>query len=840
MKRLYFIFLFAAVAISGMAQNVGEAFYIYRNDGGFNAFFRDEVDSIAYSHFDADSVFYDEIVTQLVYTQDSIYRIPLAAVDSVGFVQPETVYKENVKPIVGDLFNYLIKANGQTLVFDTSLPVALMPHKGEKLVATDVTDKLPCGFVGQVQQVTSSGEGIVVQCDSIGLGDAVTRFYGVYDIAVGGGTASVRGHRKAPQSTTYPYELPFGRTQLPPISLSGFVQEKNIFDINCKNELNIAFTPDIRIKVTRIIDDNPLLAFTNHTNLFVVTDADVEMGFDVSGEAAKEWSKSFLPKQDFLIPPGVPLYFDLGVKASLSGEIASAFTINSHVHQVTDITYYDVSLLPEVGQIVSPLVNRVDGTMDVTTFNMNWDYLGFRAELKPCVYMRVGLSAISHVAGWVGVEADGGAKMNGELMFDFNRLRDAEPGTAVYDELKDFAKIDIKPYAGVHLTAAAFDDRYIFQFGEDFENPLWTWYQGRILPGFSDTKATRLSDTRARVTANVTNDCFIPYTVGFALYDENKNHVKTELYSEKYWTRNAFGSYTCEFDGLDKTKKYKVYPVIRFFGKYDMLASPSTDLIMDFPVTLSDFKVTKSQHDKGAFYHDGVYYDYRFDVSVTATLDDDADDISDWGYVYMDPNGREAYISLRQFGRSYTDTRYAYFRNQAHSTCTLYGYVKYVGSDEYVYGEPHDYPLDYAETSCPDENHPHWIDLGIGTLWRCCNEGASSPEGYGGYYTIEQAQAYNPPSLEQIKALLNKCAYTWTIQNGVWGGKFTGPNGGTVFLPAAGYFWNGGHDGVRVFGYYWSSTPDGEGGAYFLYFESMRADCNGYGRYGGQSVRPVR
>ena len=38
--------------------------------------------------------------------------------------------------------------------------------------------------------------------------------------------------------------------------------------------------------------------------------------------------------------------------------------------------------------------------------------------------------------------------------------------------------------------------------------------------------------------------------------------------------------------------------------------------------------------------------------------------------------------------------------------------------------------------SCPDENHPHMIDLGLpsGTKWACCNVGASKPEEYGGYY----------------------------------------------------------------------------------------------------------
>ena len=37
--------------------------------------------------------------------------------------------------------------------------------------------------------------------------------------------------------------------------------------------------------------------------------------------------------------------------------------------------------------------------------------------------------------------------------------------------------------------------------------------------------------------------------------------------------------------------------------------------------------------------------------------------------------------------------------------------------------------------SCPDEHHPHPIDLGLpsGTKWACCNVDASLPEEYGGY-----------------------------------------------------------------------------------------------------------
>lgn len=145
-----------------------------------------------------------------------------------------------------------------------------------------------------------------------------------------------------------------------------------------------------------------------------------------------------------------------------------------------------------------------------------------------------------------------------------------------------------------------------------------------------------------------------------------------------------------------------------------------------------------------------------------------------------------------------------------------------------------------GETSCPDSNHPHWIDMGLpsGTQWRCCNEGASTPEAYGGYYTF--GQVASAPSRDQIKELLN-CTSVWTTQNGVNGRKFTGPNGGTIFLPAAGGLWNGELYRVGSIGLYWSSTPYDSGSAGYLYFASDYAYWNDWpDREDGQSVRPVR
>ena len=133
------------------------------------------------------------------------------------------------------------------------------------------------------------------------------------------------------------------------------------------------------------------------------------------------------------------------------------------------------------------------------------------------------------------------------------------------------------------------------------------------------------------------------------------------------------------------------------------------------------------------------------------------------------------------------------------------------------------YILTPSYKSCPDSKHPHWIDLGLpsGTLWRCCNEGASSPEAFGGYY--EFGEVATAPSLDQINELINQTTWIWTTRNGVKGRLFTGSNGGSIFLPAAGIREGGSDHAVGTNGYYWSKKQFDADNAYNLVFHTTQA-----------------
>ncbi len=202
------------------------------------------------------------------------------------------------------------------------------------------------------------------------------------------------------------------------------------------------------------------------------------------------------------------------------------------------------------------------------------------------------------------------------------------------------------------------------------------------------------------------------------------------------------------------------------------------------------------------------------------------------------------------------------------------------------------------EPVTPPDGH-EWVDLGLpsGTLWATCNVGADSPEEYGDYfawgetspkdyydwstyewcngstntmtkYCTQSDYGYNGftdgkteldleddavyvnwgaswrmPTKEQHQELVDNCTWTWTQLNGVDGRLGTGPNGNTIFLPAAGRRWLQSLFGAGLSGYFWSRSLYQEESDFAInlylnsdgvYWFRTQSRCN------GRSIRAVR
>ena len=131
MRRSILIFALCSLFLAPlMAQ---EAFYIYRNDSDFNGFFYDEVVEMRYSKFALDSTEYEQYVTYEVVLADTTYRIPLAAIDSIGFQQPEIRLNPNIKFVEQEgLSPYLQYWWGRVSFVD--MPESMAPKVGDVLI----------------------------------------------------------------------------------------------------------------------------------------------------------------------------------------------------------------------------------------------------------------------------------------------------------------------------------------------------------------------------------------------------------------------------------------------------------------------------------------------------------------------------------------------------------------------------------------------------------------------------------------------------------------------------------------------------------------------------------
>ena len=208
--------------------------------------------------------------------------------------------------------------------------------------------------------------------------------------------------------------------------------------------------------------------------------------------------------------------------------------------------------------------------------------------------------------------------------------------------------------------------------------------------------------------------------------------------------------------------------------------------------------------------------------------------------------------------------------------------------------------IDYLLSGLWPWSPPHdadWVDLGLpsGTLWATMNVGASNPEDYGDYFAwgeTEPKEVYNwstykwcngsntsltkyctnsdygtvdnkieldpvddaayvnwgenwrMPSYDQLEELRTKCIWIWTTQKGVKGQLVTGPNGVSLFLPAAGVRYDSSLGSAGSNGYYFSRTLDINypRGAYLLGFGSWGGNWHydESNRMNGFSVRAVR
>ena len=271
---------------------------------------------------------------------------------------------------------------------------------------------------------------------------------------------------------------------------------------------------------------------------------------------------------------------------------------------------------------------------------------------------------------------------------------------------------------------------------------------------------------------------------------------------------------------------------------------------------------------------------------VTFTLSEQSVELNQYQYKDIDYDFTSKFdIGLDQITWTSSDESVAIVSSNGQIHALAEGKATITAIVYYLGGETAQATLEVVVKAFQPGEHGY-VDLGLssGLKWATCNVGANAPEDYGYYFAwgeVEPKTTYNwdtykyyddsnltkytsndsktvldpeddaatanwggawrmPTKAEQDE-LRNNCTWTWTTQNGVKGYKVTGPNGNSIFLPAAGCVDGGALFDAGSDGYYWSSSlyAGNPHGAYYVYFTSDYVDW-GYGnRCYGLAVRPV-
>lgn len=832
------LFTLASIIMVASVSFADNALYIYRNDGRFNAFLDSDIDSMAYSTIDTAGVDHQRHVTQLIYTPDSLYQIPLSAIDSIAFTERPVKYNPQVVKITDEYLPYIISADSLKIQFSSSLPSKLHPYKGDILLYEGFSETFPNGFVGRITDITETSTYMVVECEEVYIDEVYESLTFVSDYVL--------------EST--PDEI----SQYSLRQISPKAEGEASLALNLGLELSAgdigSFTASYKgsLKVRAVINMSstaPFYADLSCTSTHTFTgevQLETKKNFFWNGDKKIKVFKATLPlpncpvlKFDYVVAPFV--------KGELSGSLSATFestssTTNGVVFRGASAETYKRNN----GKFSEPQLSAA--------FNINGTLFG--GAICSAYFGTVG--------NFAGVETNlyVGPKIAGNQSVDLVSLATE----SVYDAIKD---AQIKVSIGAELEAKAKLKLLKWEVDKvfaktSFDFGLKEWY---LYPLFSTPTYTQ-GDNKSIAIMKTTpsRDLLMPVQIGMKQIDEQG--YSTTRYTSSTTYRNSTsvgGEYSEQFVRIKPEVNYTFYPMFKIFGM-EIQANPSEQVQIEVEVLTRDASdITDT---------DAV-------VSGYGDCLETADSVCDLGVVYSTSeildinNGTFVSSGLNESGD------FSVTLSNLESETTYYYRTCLNLDGKYYYGAVSTFTTKSEIT--PGQE----VDLGLSVNWGGWNVGASSPEGYGGYYawgeTEEKSEyssstykyyydtdsdgdkeyanignnisgtqydvarakwggSWRMPTKAEFNELISKCTWTWITYKGVNGYKVTGPNGNSIFLPAA-----GGRSGTSLNhrgggGYYWSGALH-ESYSYLawgLNFDSGDRYLNTTNRHDGLAVRPVK
>lgn len=564
--RLFLLSLLAiATAVPAGAQVIedGEAFYIYRNDGNFDGFFYDEVKEIRYSKLDLDSVAHDDYVIQEVVLEDSIHRIPLAAIDSVGFVQPEIKFNPALKNMdeLG-ITPYVTAVSGQVLTVLKTLPTTLRLKKNDVLVGfTGVLEEK--GFGGKVTRIVDNGDSWRVHTEKIkDLKDIFVQFITIEQVKT-----DEQGHAKRRMAGLNGPRKASGGGSLSLFDFSGTIKKE--FPVG-KGKISLGVNLGVNIDLS--------VAFNiSWSSLFVKSSLreSISVGCGVTASIDKqvERTENLFPSpiESIKFPATCPLFQTslfpkLFIRAK--GEISASLTLTPMEFSARQTVIFDTEADNMMTCVWSDGGEPTDEeTSLLDSFDADLTFSGF---IQGGLKQEIGIATNDWVsdifASYIGVDVYAGPKLSGKIEISAKEVMQDGLAALIGAASVSYTKWSVDAEAKAKFSFWGKEPKEQTFFESTLDKGKITLY---MTPYISDPiiidDETYNETGELTFTADIIGNAILPSEVGVDIYDGYRNYVG-EIPPVKVGLADGEKTLTGTISGLQRGI-YSFIPYIKALGQ---------------------------------------------------------------------------------------------------------------------------------------------------------------------------------------------------------------------------------------------------------------------------------
>lgn len=607
------------------AQAVQDALYIFRNDGKFDAFFYGDIKRIEYSKIDTLGVEQPDYVVQEIYALDTLYRIPISAIDSVAFVTPETKIKDDVFCPDKSIADYITASDSVVWIrLATNTPVSLIPKVGDKLFIEESSKYLPNGFVGLVTKIDNGSNGYTITTGDLELVDIFDRL--VAKAAASTMPAKSRTRLIDGTEMNYTTEAPIdiineeGKFSLTgsytigkygPLEITGDVTGEAKYKLKSQMEIRAILFFDLLSK-PKIFQYDQKIRIINDFNLELEAAGSLSGSFDFPlKKLSAKASKFFNANVEVGLTVGAQFTaLKLGLKGHAKGEI----------HQLLVQKDNNWNPLSTIGPEPNILTGKKNVDYDIE-FDANidggWSFntgAYAQVELGVCYPFNKNKNAVKPEDMGPGVEVKARGEVGAKLEFDAPVLgiypeKILSPLTTIdsYNKLNEHGSVSTAGYAKAGLSGELGKWKLNAERGdlsaEFLKKELY------IVPNFTDFKVEQdqeepIRPYRIRMSSIADRDLFLGTKIGFEVYDDNDKLVADSLcnfyFREDSYKKNiSDGTNGCVFE-LDPDKEnvrtLHAYPMVLYRNNH-LLAK---DLRYDFTLDPARIDIAKREISTGS------------------------------------------------------------------------------------------------------------------------------------------------------------------------------------------------------------------------------------------------